>query len=109
MQLGGPQQKDCGCVDNQNTRKEFSARKNNKLICHAPWQRLVLDSEGQVRPFVFCMDKWIGNSDQSSLQDIWNGPLMQEYRRRIIDGDYKGLCQPECISGQVADKIRDIK
>jgi len=84
------------------------AQKKGKMICHAPWQRLVLDSEGQVRPFVFCMNKWIGNSDKNSLEEIWNSEAMQEYRKRIINCDYQGLCQPECISGQVADKIRDI-
>jgi len=69
---------------------------------------LVLDSEGQVRPFVFCLDKWIGNVDEDSIDDIWNNESMQEHRRRILDRDYVNLCQPECISGQVADKIRDI-
>lgn len=84
-------------------------QQKNGMICYAPWQRLVLDSEGQVRPFVFCLDKWIGNSDKSSLEEIWNGEAMQEYRKRIINRDYQGLCQPECISGQVAEKIRDIR
>lgn len=81
---------------------------NNRIICYAPWQRLVIDSEGQVRPFVFCLNKWIGNTDKNSLEEIWNGEAMQEYRRRILQHDCVSLCQPECISGQVADKIRDI-
>lgn len=79
-----------------------------KIICYAPWQRLVIDSEGQVRPFVFCLNKWIGNTGRSSLQDIWNCEAMQEYRKRLINHDYRDLCQPECISGQVAEKIRDV-
>jgi MoaA/NifB/PqqE/SkfB family radical SAM enzyme/Tfp pilus assembly protein PilF len=79
-----------------------------RLICHAPWQRMVIDSEGQVRPFVFCLKGWIGNIGQSSLQELWNSEPMQGYRRRILNRDYK-LCQPECISGQVAEKIRDIE
>jgi len=69
---------------------------------------MVIDSEGQVRPFVFCLNKWIGNTGRSSLQDIWNGEAMQEYRKRLINHDYRDLCQPECISGQVAEKIRDV-
>lgn len=97
---GGSAQEKC--------RGNYCSQEKGRLICHAPWQRLVLDSEGQVRPFVFCMNKWVGNSDKNSLEEIWNGEAMQEYRRRIISYDYQGLCQPECISGQVADKIRDI-
>jgi MoaA/NifB/PqqE/SkfB family radical SAM enzyme len=109
MQTDNPGTKGCVSAGTEKACKGSAVAQNNKMICHAPWQRLVLDSEGQIRPFVFCMHKWIGNSDKSSLHEIWNGEAMQEYRRRIIDGDYQGLCQPECISGQVADKIRDIK
>jgi len=102
----GVQDKSC---KNLNVNEIPSENKINKrIICYAPWQRLVLDSKGQVRPFVFCLKKWIGNADQSSLEEIWNGEPMQEYRRKLIDHDYMDLCQPECISGQVAEKIRDI-
>ncbi len=96
----------CG---NSNANEVSSGDKTDRrIICYAPWQRLVIDSEGQVRPFVFCLNKWIGNTDQSSLEEIWNSEGMQEYRKKIINHDYMDICQPECISGQVADKIRDI-
>jgi MoaA/NifB/PqqE/SkfB family radical SAM enzyme/Tfp pilus assembly protein PilF len=109
MQVSDNEFKGCsGEVVKEKICGNSTVCQKNKIICHAPWQRLVLDSEGQVRPFVFCMNKWIGNSDKSSLHDIWNGEAMQEYRKKIINCDYYGLCQPECISGQVADKIRDI-
>lgn len=110
MRVGDNEFKGCSSevVKEKKCGNSPSQQKNNKIICHAPWQRLVLDSEGQVRPFVFCMNKWIGNSDKSSIHEIWNGEAMQEYRKKIINCDYYGLCQPECISGQVADKIRDI-
>ncbi len=103
-----PKVEDKSCKNLSESDDQFLNKNNNRLICHAPWQRLVIDSEGQVRPFVFCLNKWIGNIDKSSLDEIWNSEGMQEYRRRIIDRNYKNLCQPECISGQVAEKIRDI-
>lgn len=78
-----------------------------KMVCHAPWQRLLLDSLGNVRPFAFC-STWVGSTEKSSLAGIWNGEGMQEYRRRLSHGDCSGLCRPECISGQVRDKICEI-
>lgn len=109
MQTGSPA--GCAAGPGDETLKAQEAAgplPKNKIICFAPWQRLVIDSEGQARPFVFCLNKWIGNTDRDSLEDIWNGQAMQEYRRRLLQGEYHGLCQPECISGQVADKIRDV-
>jgi MoaA/NifB/PqqE/SkfB family radical SAM enzyme len=114
--LPGAQQDSCGSesIDKTcgslgvNSNFPSNNKINNKIICYAPWQRLVIDSEGQVRPFVFCLNKWIGNTDKNSIEEIWNGEAMQEYRKRLLKHEYSGLCQPECISGQVADKIRDI-
>lgn len=113
-----PVTRDAGCVSEKeadnpcqglNIEEGQSLIKNDsRMICYAPWQRMVIDNEGQVRPFVFCLHKWVGNTNKDSLQEIWNSQAMQEYRKKIIDCDYLGLCQPECISGQVADKIRDV-
>lgn len=82
---------------------------NEKLFCHAPWQRLTIDNMGSVRPHIFCLNKDIGNVDNMSLKEIWNSPEMTTYRKRIISGEYSGFCQPECISGQVAENTRDIE
>jgi MoaA/NifB/PqqE/SkfB family radical SAM enzyme/Tfp pilus assembly protein PilF len=105
-------QEECSLLKKEDSFSENLKSTENlsykSTICNAPWQRLVIDSEGQVRPFVFCLNKWAGNTDRDSLEEIWNNDTIQEYRRRIINHDYQGLCQPECISGQVAEKIRDI-
>lgn len=90
-------------------REENSGSRNNDLICYAPWQRMVLDSGGMIRPHVFCLDKWVGCTKDETLAQIWNGEGMQLYRRSIASADYSELCQPECISGQVRDNTRDIE
>jgi MoaA/NifB/PqqE/SkfB family radical SAM enzyme/Flp pilus assembly protein TadD len=84
-------------------------RPTNRMICYAPWQRLLIDCEGPVRPFGFCPGQYVGNTDTMSLAEIWNGEGMRSYRRRIANNDFKDLCQPECISGQVRDKICKIE
>lgn len=78
--------------------------KKNRMICYAPWQRLLLDNDGQVRPYAICT-KWIGSTGKNSLKEIWNGPQMQLYRRKLADNDFMDLCQPECISGQIRNKL----
>jgi MoaA/NifB/PqqE/SkfB family radical SAM enzyme/Flp pilus assembly protein TadD len=76
-----------------------------RMICYSPWQRLTIDSGGPVRPFAFCLNKFAGDTEISSLSEIWNGDGMRYYRRKIAGNDYSDLCQSECVSGQVRDKI----
>ena len=124
---------DCGCkeisfkhsslVDNiENNKKEESLKvennvkesihvsnnkenkKNNRMICYAPWQRLLLDNDGQVRPYAICT-KWIGHTKDYSLAQMWNNEAMQMYRRKIANNNFMDLCQPECISGQIRNKL----
>lgn len=85
-------------VSKQNDIKE------NRMICYAPWQRLLLDNDGQVRPYAICT-KWIGHTKEYSLAQMWNNEAMQMYRRKIANNDFKDLCQPECISGQIRNKL----
>ncbi|MHB9155117.1 MAG: radical SAM protein [Endomicrobiales bacterium] len=76
-----------------------------KLFCHAPWQRLYIDCGGKVRPDCLCLvDHYIGNLHEKSLMDLWNGEEIMNYRRKIIAGDFKGLCNPDCVYGRVPKK-----
>ncbi|NLB34731.1 MAG: hypothetical protein GX817_02770, partial [Elusimicrobia bacterium] len=93
----------------KTTEPTPSLMENDKLFCHSPWQRLTIDNMGSVRPHIFCLNKSIGNVDNMSLEELWNSPGIREYRRRIINRDHEGLCQPECINGQVAENTRDIE
>ena len=74
------------------------------MICYAPWQRLLLDNDGQVRPYAICT-KWIGHTKEYSLAQMWTNEAMQMYRRKIANNDFRDLCQPECISGQIRNKL----
>ena len=87
-----------GAISKQNDKKR------SRMICYAPWQRLLLDNDGQVRPYAICT-KWIGHTKEYSLSQMWNNEAMQMYRRKIANNDFKDLCQPECISGQIRNKL----
>ncbi|HLD30315.1 MAG TPA: SPASM domain-containing protein [bacterium] len=93
-------------------------RKNGKkqLLCHRPWQSISIDYWGNVWPDVFCWDDgWksermpgAGNVFKSSIGQIWNGKGMQEYRRRIVQRECRGICNPECLSGLIPEKTRKL-
>lgn len=98
----------CEIKKEENKIKQIINKQNNikkdRMICYAPWQRLLLDNDGQVRPYAICT-KWIGHTKEYSLAQMWNNEAMQMYRRKIANNDFKGLCQPECISGQIRNKL----
>lgn len=76
-----------------------------KLFCHAPWQRLYIDMLGKVRPDCLCPEvKDIGNLQTSSIEELWNSKKLIEYRRKIVAGNYKEFCNPDCVYGRVPEK-----
>ncbi|MFA7675302.1 MAG: radical SAM protein, partial [Endomicrobiia bacterium] len=92
-------------IKSDNINKiEQEKKNNNRMICYAPWQRLLLDNMGQVRPYAMC-SKWVGSTKNFSLKELWNNKNMQMYRKKIANNDFNDLCQPECISGQIRHKL----
>lgn len=90
--------------ENINKNSKEKQTKNNRMICYAPWQRILLDNDGQVRPYAICT-KWVGSTSKYSLKELWNSPQMQLYRRKLANNNFNDLCQPECISGQIRNKL----
>ena len=69
-----------------------------------PWQGLFINAElgpGNIYPECTCITTPIGHISKMSLVEAWNGPAMQEYRRRILARRVHGWCNPICSSGQV--------
>ena len=93
-----------GIQEEQKDDKKEEVIKNNRMICYAPWQRILLDNDGQVRPYAICT-KWLGSTSKNSLKELWNSPQMQLYRRKLANNDFMDLSQPECISGQIRNKL----
>jgi MoaA/NifB/PqqE/SkfB family radical SAM enzyme len=76
-----------------------------QLVCHIPWQQLLIDYDGSVRPDCLCrIDKSAGSLlDNLSLADIWNNKVMAEYRKKIADHDCRNFCNPICFSGKISE------
>ncbi|WP_417229591.1 radical SAM protein [Thermophilibacter sp.] len=68
--------------------------------CEVGYTNLFIDAYGNVHP---CWDrrfKPLGKLGQTSLEEIWHGELMQEYRRRMLECDCDG-CWYMC-TGEVS-------
>lgn len=78
---------------------------NGKMLCHLPWIQLYIDYDGTIRPDCVCRpEKMVGHVSKDSLRDVWNNEAMQTYRRKIADGTYREICNPECTEGWVSER-----
>jgi sulfatase maturation enzyme AslB (radical SAM superfamily) len=86
--------------------KENIVLGDNKLFCRVPWQRMYIDSYGNVTPECFCdFNKSIGSVQNNSLEEIWNGEKMQEYRRCIVANKQSNICFHKCLKKEFGDNI----
>ncbi|MBN2407426.1 MAG: tetratricopeptide repeat protein [Elusimicrobia bacterium] len=60
--------------------------------CLWPWQYLFLDVNYGIRPNCRCRKVAGSVYDKAALDDIWNNEVMREYRKKILEDDYEGLC-----------------
>lgn len=63
--------------------------------CRDPWEFLFVDVHGNIR--VCCTSHRImGNVHQDDLATIWNSPMYQEFRAKMISPDIPAECRT-CI------------
>jgi MoaA/NifB/PqqE/SkfB family radical SAM enzyme len=70
--------------------------------CGFPWQLMLIDLTGEVLPcayFHFAGTGWtLGNTNTSSIAEIWNGPAYRELRERHLSGDLSGYPCGDCLA-----------
>jgi MoaA/NifB/PqqE/SkfB family radical SAM enzyme len=79
-----------------------------KMLCQMPWKRMVINPAGYICPACHCR-KMAGNVSEANLDDIWNNETMQDYRRRIVEGNYEDLCNPDCVKGVISEELRGLR
>jgi MoaA/NifB/PqqE/SkfB family radical SAM enzyme len=84
-------------AERKNLRMKHSTHAQDKLKikCYRPWQRIVIDYRGRVRPDCLCKE-YVGNIFNDEINELWNNNLMQQYRKRIIEGNMKNWCSRLC-------------
>jgi Tfp pilus assembly protein PilF/MoaA/NifB/PqqE/SkfB family radical SAM enzyme len=78
-------------------------RKCCDSICYLPWQQMFMTPDHKLKPGCYC-SRDIGDINISSLEDIWNGQVMQLYRQKMLAGEYAGLCDSVCVSGVIPQR-----
>lgn len=73
--------------------------------CHAPWQQLMIDANGNVHPCAYRNNYNnpsphgpCGNVNRQSLQEIWNGQEYQDLRENMAKGDLKAAGCANCLA-----------
>ena len=79
----------------QEVSEEVARRGLPANFCHVPFAALILEPDGRVGS---CRIKGtefpVGNLNESTLEEIWNGPRIRQWRREFLNGDVK-MCRKE--------------
>ena len=71
----------------------------NDTFCAAPFSQMVLKPNGHVAPCCFLYQLKLGDVKRESLEEVWNGEKIKNFRQKFLDGVPK-ICR---------SKIRDLK
>ncbi len=91
--------KACLVDKTENLVKDHTMENNDgKIKCKLPWTNLCIDAirGGDVYPECLC-SRSAGNITRDSLADIWNGPIMQQYRSALASDNFKEICSEYCV------------
>ena len=92
-----------------NTPKKLLSESKNKKIeytCHQPWQRLIIRSNGDIKPCCAIPGMAFNypNANKISINEFWNGKIMKNMRKDLKVGEgYKNKICKSCIES-VANK-----
>jgi endo-1,4-beta-xylanase len=63
--------------------------------CTRPWTGFEVEHDGSVK--ACCMSHvTCGNANKQSIEEIWNGPVFRDFRRKMIRGDLDSVCRSDC-------------
>ncbi len=73
-----------------------------KVACYVPWQNMIVGADGNVSPCSFYQGfgndhPFIGNVNEQSITEIWNGPGYQNLRRFMLSEEGKNGCK-DCLA-----------
>ena len=83
---------------NGDASKDLSVKEGQRewrdFICAEPWQRLLIDVNGDVYPCIpMVLAHRLGNVFETSLNDMWNGMKVNELRDHLQNQNINTLCR----------------
>lgn len=92
---------DFGAAFNRLTKASEEGRAPR---CLMPWQSLMIDVTGKVQPCAYRGNytntenaEPLGNLNEQTLEEIWNGPVAQRVRSCMASGDLEGAGCGKCL------------
>jgi len=82
-----------GAYKLKSDNKALHKERNSSHSCTFPWYALVILWDGTVVlcPQDFFGENRVGNVNQTSLKEIWNGSAMIEYRKKMKEKNYQEI------------------
>ncbi len=84
-------------TENQQARKinNLASIENSKAFCIYPWIHLFVSHFGTVSPC--CLTPWdkdqaLGDINEQSVEEIWNGDRMREFRLKMLRDEQDSRC-----------------
>jgi MoaA/NifB/PqqE/SkfB family radical SAM enzyme len=75
--------------------------KSSEYVCESPWSRIQLTADGRYSP---CYYLRVGDSRNQTMQEIWNGPEFQKFRRDTKESKIFSGCNGCCNLKYVGPK-----
>lgn len=67
-------------------------RSNSKTFCMHPFTGLATREDGAIK--ICCRSAPIAYSKDTSFEEAWNNPIMQEVRRQVLNNEKPDVCRP---------------
>jgi len=85
-------------INDPSQTRFFPDLPEKRYYCTKPFEQVQLLENGNMIP---CCPPWvnhydIGNINEGSYEEIWNGEKAQEFRKSIIDGSFKYCNEKSC-------------
>jgi MoaA/NifB/PqqE/SkfB family radical SAM enzyme len=99
FRTGGGEEIDGTLIRTMFLSDEWGRGQRRRLKCHLPWSMAVVVDGFSVLPC--CCPGWLkgdqikGNTRDTSLAEIWNGPKYQQMRAEFLAGDYETACRED--------------
>lgn len=74
-------------------RLPYQENTGKKGLCPYPWEFFQVLTSGDVMPCLYLQNKPIGNLNDQTPEEIWNGEEYQKLRSQILEGKTPDRCQ----------------
>ncbi len=94
----------CGNMPENNSigdiRSENPRGRGRRRVCYQPFKGFTVTPEGTVSACIidYSRDLVVGDLNQSTLSEIWEGEVYKNFRQRHLKSDLKGLICYNCMN-----------